>query len=348
MTAISFQCLPHLAECRSAQSWLSIQINLGLASNTITAYARALGDYLSFVHDLGIDPAAATREHLSAYVKALTLRVVRRRDAGGGLSPGVGLANATIQQRLTAVRLFYDYFIEEGLRSDNPVGHGRFTPGRAFGGHRQKGLIPRFTKLPWIPGDDDWRLILEAARCEPLRNKLMLAVAYDAALRREELCSLRTDDIDPAGRLLRIRAETTKNRKERVVPYSVSTSALLKAYLLERRGLSTARGPLFISASHRNKCQPLSIWTWSKVVKSIAERSGVRRLTTHTLRHLCLTDLARADWDIHEIATFAGHRSTQSTLMYIHLSGRDLAAKLARGMQSIHGRRLSLTEEIWK
>jgi hypothetical protein len=30
-------------------------------------------------------------------------------------------------------------------------------------------------------------------------------------------------------------------------------------------------------------------------------------------------------WELHAIATFAGHRSTESTLTYIHLSGRDLA-----------------------
>ncbi|WP_323138271.1 MULTISPECIES: site-specific integrase [unclassified Streptomyces] len=57
----------------------------------------------------------------------------------------------------------------------------------------------------------------------------MLALAYDAALRREELCSLRTDDIDPAHRTLRVRAETTKNRLERVVPYSAPTGVLLSA-----------------------------------------------------------------------------------------------------------------------
>ena len=62
--------------------------------------------------------------------------------------------------------------------------------------------------------------------------------------------------------------------------------------------------------------------------------------TTHTLRHLCLTDLARAGWDIHEIARFAGHRHTQTTLQYIHLSGRDLAAKLGRGMAEIHAWRV--------
>ena len=58
------------------------------------------------------------------------------------------------------------------------------------------------------------------------------------------------------------------------------------------------------------------------------------------MRHLCLTDLARMGWELHEIATFAGHRSTDSTLRYIHLSGRDLADKLTAGMDHIHGWRV--------
>jgi integrase len=59
-----------------------------------------------------------------------------------------------------------------------------------------------------------------------------------------------------------------------------------------------------------------------------------------------LTDLARANWDIHEIATFAGHRSIQTTMLYIHLSGRDLAKKLARGMAEIHAVRVTAMREV--
>ena len=170
----------------------------------------------------------------------------------------------------------------------------------------------------------------------------MLALAYDAALRREELCSLCTDDLDPAHRTLRIRAETTKNRLERVVPYSASTGVLLSGYLTHRATLSRARGPLFLSESRRNRAQPLTLWTWSKVVRRIALAADIPRFSTHTPRHLCLTDLARMGWELHAIATFAGHRNTESTLTYIHLSGRDLAEKLARGMEQIHGWRVEM------
>jgi integrase len=77
------------------------------------------------------------------------------------------------------------------------------------GGVHQRGLIPRLTKLPWIPTESQWLELLAVAAGEPARNRVMLALAYDAALRREELCSLRTDDVDPAHRTLRIRAEAT-------------------------------------------------------------------------------------------------------------------------------------------
>jgi integrase len=202
--------------------------------------------------------------------------------------------------------------------------------------------------LPWIPSDEQWRAVLDVAKSEPLRNRVMLALAYDAALRREELCSLRTDDLDPAYRTLRVRAETTKGRRERVVPYSAATGALLRSYLEERRQLSSARGPLFLSTSRRNRAQPLTLWTWSKVVRRLGSRAEVAQFSTHTLRHLCLTDLARAGWELHAIATFAGHRSLATTLQYIHLSGRDLAAKLAHGMAEVHAWRMAQIGEFFE
>ena len=173
----------------------------------------------------------------------------------------------------------------------------------------------------------------------------MIGLAYDAALRREELCLLESTDLDPAYRLLRIRGETTKGRRERVVPYSAATGELLKGYLVHRRSLGNSRGPLFLSESRRNRAEPITFWTWSKVIRSIADRAGLTQFSTHTLRHLCLTDLARAGWDLHEIARFAGHQNPDTTQQYIHLSGRDLAKRLEQGMDQIHQWRVrSLSE----
>ncbi|MEU6788335.1 tyrosine-type recombinase/integrase [Nonomuraea angiospora] len=330
---------PVLGRHNEAARWLRIWTDLGRAPRTIDAYARGLAEYLDRCERKGVDPVGATREHIAGHVRELSTRPSRRGANVVSIDSGSGLSNATIQQRLVPVRLFYDFLIEEGLRESNPVGRGRYTPGRRFGGH-QRGLVPRLTRLPWIPTEAQWTAILQVAADEPIRNRVMLALAYDAALRREELCSLRTDDLDPAHRTLRVRAETTKGRRERIVPYSATAGVLLSSYLAHRASLTRARGGLFLSESHRNYAQPLTLWSWSKIVRRIALAADVPRFSTHTTRHLCLTDLARAGWEIHEIAIFAGHRHTDSTIQYIHLSGRELADKLQKGMQQIHAWRI--------
>jgi site-specific recombinase XerD len=325
---------------KGPERWLALQENMGLTPNTLVAYRRALEEYATFCASRHLEVRGATREHVALYVRDLTVRPAAGRVRPGSAERPAGLANATILQRLTAIRLYYDFLVEEGLRPDNPVGRGRYTPGKGFAGERGRGLVPRYRTLPWIPDDGEWRAVLEAARAEPLRNRLMLALAYDAGLRREELCLLAAGDVDPARRLLHVRAETTKGRRARVVPYSPPTGALLAAYLVHRRALTRERGPLFVSESRRNRARPITLWTWSKVVRGLGRRAGLPRLSTHTLRHLCLTDLARTGWELHEIAAFAGHRSTTTTLLYIHLSGRELAAKLAQAA-SLHGRRMA-------
>ena len=335
---------PVLGRHDRAAEWLGIWADLGRAPRTIDAYARGLAEYLEACERNGVDPAAATRAEVAVFVRELRTRPSGRGANVVALDSGAGLANATLQQRLVPVRLFYDLLVEEGVRESNPVGRGRYTPGRPFGGAAGTGraLVPRMAKLPWIPSEAEWLRVLEGFRGEPVRNRLMLALAYDAALRREELCSLRTDDLDPAHRTLRVRAETTKTRRERVVPYSAPTGVLLGEYLRHRAAVSRARGQLFLSESRRNHAEPLSLWSWSKVVRRVALAADVPRFSTHTTRHLCLTDLARMGWEVHAIATFAGHRSTDSTLQYIHLSGRELAAKLASSMTHIHAWRVEM------
>ncbi|MGH3672275.1 MAG: tyrosine-type recombinase/integrase, partial [Pseudonocardiaceae bacterium] len=189
-----------------------------------------LAEYLEMCEQESVDPLTANRAHVAVYVRELSERPSHRGANVVSIDSGSGLANATIQQRLVPVRLFYDFLMEEGVRESNPVGRGRYTPGRRRGMH-QRGLVPRLTKLPWIPTERQWMEILAVAAKEPVRNRVMLALAYDAALRREELCSLRTDDLDPAHRTLRVRAETTKNRLEHVVPYSAPTGVMLSGFL---------------------------------------------------------------------------------------------------------------------
>ncbi len=132
----------------------------------------------------------ATKADIIAYIDDMTHRSNPKGENIRYLHSGVGLANSTMQQRLTVVRLLYDYLIDERLRLDqrNPVGKGKFTPGRAFAGKRERGILRHYEQLPWIPGSDEWDRILDATLQEPLRNRLMLLFAYDGALRSGGAC----------------------------------------------------------------------------------------------------------------------------------------------------------------
>jgi integrase/recombinase XerD len=184
---------PVLGRHVRAAGWLRMWTDLGRAPRTIDAYGRGLAEFLEMCEREGVDPLTATRAHIGAYVRELAERPSRRGANVVSIDSGSGLSNAIIQQRIVPVRLFYDHLMEEGLRESNPVGRGRYTPdGRSHGGH-QRGLVPRFTKLPWIPTEQQWKDVLAVAARKPARNRVMLAMAYDAALRREELCSLRAE-----------------------------------------------------------------------------------------------------------------------------------------------------------
>lgn len=101
--------------------------DLGRAPRTIDAYARGLAEYLLVCERDGIDPVAAKRLHVAAFVKELSTRPSRRGGNVVVLDSGAGLANATLQQRLVPVPLFYDYLIE-GRTQDCLRGHRSAIP----------------------------------------------------------------------------------------------------------------------------------------------------------------------------------------------------------------------------
>jgi len=337
MHIIRWSRYPTLTTDDDAKRWPQSVADLGLASNTVEAYGRGVEQYLFFSRSKGVAPDKARRDHIAAYVRFASSK--RPSSAGGETESA---ANATLQQRITSLRLYYDFLVQEQIVVVNPVGRGHYVPGSSVGGMRHRGLIPRHRKLPWIPGESEWAALLPLVKAKSIRHRLMFCLAYDSALRREELCSLRTEDFDPARRLLNIRAEITKNKTQRVVPYSMTSSRLFQEYLCDRRALGSSRGPLFLSTSNRNFGKPLSIWSWSKEICDLADESKVNQLSTHTFRHLRLTDLARSGWDVPEIAKFAGHRSIQTTLLYIHLSGVELSAKVAHTIAELTSTRLAL------
>jgi integrase/recombinase XerD len=195
-----------------------MQRNLQLAPATIDVYGRNLNDYLTFCSRHNLLPETMTREAVLLYVQDLATRANPRGSTILAIGSGHGLSRATMQQRLTVVRLYHDYLIETQLRPDNPVGRGKYVVGKGVS-TSQRGLLASQHKLPWIPSDSEWLEVLRVLKGEKLRNQVMLLLAYDGALRREELVRLEIADFDFAYRQIHMRVErnysASKRREER-------------------------------------------------------------------------------------------------------------------------------------
>ena len=328
--------LPRSADDALATAFLASLEVRGLSHNTVLASGRAVESLIEVAGALGtlrLDVPVVHR-----YLAHLARSASRHPASGGGC-----LARVTLKQRVVGLRAYADFLIDNGLLDRNPVTRGgiRRTPeGEAIPVRR--GLVPAPQRVPRLPTDEQWTRLLDALRTRSARDRLMFVLAYDGALRRNELVTLRLDDFDFAARQVTIRPEHAKGGRQRTVIYSHATSSLLRSYLPERRALLPASHFLFLSGSPRNRGKPLGGYTWGLVAAALMREAEVPGFSTHTLRHLRLTDLARAGLDLKEIAHFAGHRSTDSTMTYIHLSGRDLARAFDRASRALADRFLSL------
>jgi site-specific recombinase XerD len=316
----SFQSI--LERHPTVQNWLDILSSLGRAPATLDAYARALAHYLEYCEACQLSPKSVRFEQITLYIRNLLPG-----------QPGA-VANSTLHQRLTAIRLWYDHLVFLGLSEQNPLPRGQYSY-RASSSDRTgmgRGLVARLIKLPNVPLDDDWARLLAVASQASLRDRLMLALAYYGALRRSELVALQLEDLDVAHRLITLRAETTKSRRSRVVCYSPAVAPMLLQYLHHLHSAGWRDGALFRSDSDRNRGQPLTRWTWSKTVAGWADVAKLKTFSTHSLRHLRLTHLARSGWKLHELTAYAGHSDPKTTLVYLHLSGTHLASRMAQSV----------------
>ena len=328
--------LPRCAADPLASAFLAGIEARGLSDNTLIAYGRAVEELIEFAGPLG-------SLHLNVNLAHRFLAFLRspRPKKHGDLASS--LAPATVRQRLVGLRAYADYLVDAGLLNRNPVARGsirRAWQGQIIG--LRRGLVPLPRQMPRLPNDEEWARLIDALKQRPARDRLMFMLAYDGALRRSELVTLRLDDFDFSTRLVTIRPEHAKNGYGRTILYSPATGAALAAYLAERRRLHVGDPHLFLSASSRNRSKRVGGFTWGLLAAALASEAGVPGFSTHTLRHLRLTDLARAGFDITEIAQFAGHRNLDSTRLYIHLSGRDIARAFQRAAPRLANRFVAL------
>jgi integrase/recombinase XerD len=126
-----------------------------------------------------------------------------------------------------------------------------------------------------------------------------------------------------------------KGGHQRIVPVSTRFFATLAAYLAHERPATATTKQVFVVLKGPRRGQPLSVDGLDEIIRGARARPGIGRLTCHQLRHTCLTRLREAGMALEAVQAQAGHRSIESTRLYLQLANDWLAGEYARALEAI-------------
>ena len=155
-------------------------------------------------------------------------------------------------------------------------------------------------------------------------------------LRRCEVLGLRLSDVRVADRSLFI-AEG-KGGYQRVVPVANPFFVALGDYLRDERPAELSTDRVFVVLKGPRRGQPLSAEGVDEIIAGARKRAGLTHGTCHQLRHTCLTRLREAGMALEAVQAQAGHRSIESTRVYLHLTNDWLAREYRRAVGSDRSR----------
>ncbi len=264
---------------------------------TLTTYRPAIKSYMESALELASDewsPSDADRDLVRNWI-------MQQMDDE--------LTSTTVNKNLSAVKSFYKYLQLRELIDSNPT--------RYLRGPKREHTLPSFLTQAQIEE------ALETISTDPkdflaVRNRLIIETIYQTGLRRAEVASLETQQVDLKSMSLRV---VGKGRKERIVPFGEALKKQMDAYLtLKKRKVGQSRY-FFVTL----KCRPLSGADVYQVVhKALNAVPGLPRRGAHTLRHSFATEMLNAGAPITSIKELLGHSNLDTTTRYTHTSFEQL------------------------
>jgi site-specific recombinase XerD len=150
---------------------------------------------------------------------------------------------------------------------------------------------------------------------------------------------LRLVDVHPGEK--RVFIAEGKGGHQRIVPVSGRFFTTLASYLDSERPRDTDTDRVFVVLKGRRRGLPLTAAGLDEIVSGARQRAGISHLTCHQLRHTCFTRLREAGMALEAIQAQAGHRSIESTRIYLHLANDWLADEYRRASEAIDAQTLA-------
>ncbi len=256
----------------------------GLSVNTVVSYRRDLLGFLNSGNHK--DVLKITPAQVSAWVGAMTTS---------------GRKAATIARKLSALKQFYNYLLDNNLIKANPV-----TPFSAP-------KIARYHPHYLMP--EEIERIIEAADSKTTagaRDRAIIEMLYGSGLRISELIELKLRDIEFEAGFVRVLG---KGNKQRLVPLGDCAAQALENYFRARESGKRPVASNFVFLNKLGgKFSRTGLW---KIVRKLVAKAGItRRVTPHTFRHSFATHMLEGGADLRIVQEMLGHADISTTQIY--------------------------------
>jgi len=206
-----------------------------------------------------------------------------------------GRAPGTINLDLTVLKALLQKALEWGRLAEHP-------------GKTVKLLKNPHQQTRFLSEEEEGRLL---AACTPALRRV-IAVGVLTGFRRQELTSLRPEDVDLDRGTASVAACYAKNGESRTLPVGPRLKALLQDALAVRGDAPT----VLVNEQGR----PWDPDTLSARFRETCERAGIGSVGLHVLRHTFASRLVMASVDLRTVQELMGHKTINMTLRYAHLS----------------------------
>lgn len=218
-----------------------------------------------------------------------------------------GLSSRSIALRLSSIRGFCAYLVQQGQLTHNPAS--------SIQAPKQSKPLPKQLNV------DEMHQLLDIKEDDLLaiRDKAMMELMYSCGLRLSELASLNIKSIQP-DRQLRV---IGKGKKERLLPIGRIALEALTIWLKIRPELASSEEPALFVSMLKNRIGTRQI---AKRMKLWATRQHLEQsVNPHKLRHSFATHVLESSSDLRGVQELLGHANLSTTQVYTHLNFQHLA-----------------------
>lgn len=257
----------------------------GLTDHTIVSYSTYIRVYLDYLsYILHKMPEDVSWAELRGFVR--------------WLQKEKNLSDRTINHCISQLRFFTLYVLHKPWDASQ-------LPMRRFDSY-----------LSYVPSQKEtWAFIHSFSN---LKHKAILSLMYSAGLRVGEVCALRYEDISRSS--MRIHIRHSKARSDRYAILSRNALDILTQYWFH-----AGRPTGFLFPSRNDPARPMASYTVNQFIFAKEKQLGLKhQLTCHSFRHAFGTHLYENGADLLTIKALLGHKSLNSTTIYVHLASNGI------------------------